>query len=403
MMNNLKYFWAELQQHKFDFQAQSPSFNPLEEFVSRVREKENTHSKILANLLNPKGSHNQGSLFLEEFLISILRYQVEVGVDISKLKLDESFYIKREFCIKEYSPDKSDLGRIDIYIEIKDSDNNAIGIIVENKINDAQFQPDQLPRYTNAIRNKLKNNGRIISVCIPRNCTTKPEEPCVVLTPDMLAEILESATKRCTDNHVSTMMASYTTCLRNINKINTSMNNAERLFEVLRTNHENKTLPYRVSDINAIIDAYNMLPTLYLYKIKEAIEEIYSYNPNDEKSLKCVIGETLSGYLDLWDERVYRARQTWQWLSITVDHEKVTIYLVSNEKDRASSDKKAKQVKYGLGELSKGNMWYKPVNDEGGLDDSRFHIYFNDGIPDFGKIGRRIKEILKELETVNKA
>ncbi len=48
-------------------------------------------------------------------------------------------------------------------------------------------------------------------------------------------------------------------------------------------------------------------------------------------------------------------------------------------------------------------MWYKPVNDEGGLDDSRFHIYFNDGIPDFGKIGRRIKEILKELETVNKA
>lgn len=403
MMNNLKYFWAELQQHKFDFQAQSPSFNPLEEFVSRVREKENTHSKILANLLNPKGSHNQGSLFLEEFLSSILRYQVEVGVDISKLKLDESFYIKREFCIKEYSPDKSDLGRIDIYIEIKDSDNNAIGIIVENKINDAQFQPDQLPRYTNAIRNKLKNNGRIISVCIPRNCTTKPEEPCVVLTPDMLAEILESATKRCTDNHVSTMMASYTTCLRNINKINTSMNNAERLFEVLRTNHENKTLPYRVSDINAIIDAYNMLPTVYLNKIKEAIEKIFTDDPNARNNIKCKIGETSSGYIDVWDERIYRGRQTWQWLSIKADYDMTTIYLVSNETDRASSDEKAKQVNYGLGELSKGNMWYCPINSDNELDDSRFHIYFNDGIPDFGKIGRRIKEILKELETVNKA
>lgn len=403
MINNLKDFWAELIQLNFDFQAQSPSFNPLEEFVSRVREKENTHSKILADLLNPKGSHNQGSIFLEEFLSSILRYQVEVGVDISQLKLDESFYIRREFCIKEYSPDKSDLGRIDIYIEIKDSDNNALGIIVENKINDAQFQPDQLPRYTNAIRNKLKNNGRIISVCIPRNCTTKPEEPCVVLTPDRLAEILESATKRCTNNHVSTMMASYITCLRNINKINASMYNAEKLLEVLRTNQDNKTLPYRASDIKAIIDAYNMLPTVYLNKIKEAIEKIYSYNPDDEKSLKCVLGVTWDKYLDVWDERVYRARQTWQWLSITVDHKMATIYLVSNEKDRISSDKKAKQVKYGLGELSKGNMWYKPVNDEGSLDDSRFHILFNDGIPDFDKIGKRIKEILKELEKINKA
>lgn len=230
MISNLKDFLAELQEQDFEFQPQTPSFNPLEEFVSRVREKENTHSKILADLLNPNGSHNQGSLFLEEFLVWILRSPDDAGLDISRLRLDEGFFIKREFCIKEYSPDKSDLGRIDIYIEIKDSNNDVLGIIVENKINDAQFQPDQLPRYTNAIRNKLMNNGRIISVCIPRNCTTKPEEPCVVLAPDRLAEILESATKRCTDNHVSTMMASYITCLRNMNKINASMENAKRLF-----------------------------------------------------------------------------------------------------------------------------------------------------------------------------
>ncbi|MBD5187371.1 MAG: PD-(D/E)XK nuclease family protein [Bacteroidales bacterium] len=403
MINNLKDFWADLLQRNFDFQIQSPSFNPLEEFVSRVREKENTHSKILADLLNPKGAHNQGSLFFEEFLSSILRSQDEVGVDISQLKLDESFYIKREFCIKEYSPNKSDLGRIDIYIEIKDSDNNVIGIIVENKINDAQFQPDQLPRYTNAIRNKLKNNGSIISVCIPRNCTTKPEEPCVVMTPDMLAEILESATKRCSDNHVSTMMASYITCLRNINKINASMNNAEKLLEVLRANHKNKTLPYRVSDIKAIIDGYNMLPTVYLNKIKEAIEKILTDDPDARNNIKCKIGETSSGYIDVWDERIYRGRQTWQWLSIKADYDMAMIYLVSNEKDRTLSNERAKQVNYDLGELYKGNMWYKPVNDEGSLDESRFHIYFNDGIPDFDKIGKRIKEILKELETINKA
>lgn len=402
MVDNIKCFLAELQQRKFDFQTQSPSFNPLEEFVSRVREKENTHSKILADLLNPKGAHNQGSIFLEEFLSLILRYQVEVGVDISKLKLDESFYIKREFCIKEYSPDKSDLGRIDIYIEIKDSYNNATGIIIENKINDAQFQPDQLPRYTNAIRNKLKNNGRIISVCIPRNCTTKPEEPCVVLTPDMLAEILESATKRCTDNHISTMMASYITCLRNINKINTSMNNAERLFEVLRTNQDNKIFPSKASDIKAIIDAYNMLPTVYLNKIKEAIEKIFTDDPDARNNIKCKIGETSSGYIDVWDERIYRGRQTWQWLSIKADYDMAMIYLVSNEKDRALSNERAKQVNYDLGELYKGNMWYYPINTDNELDESRFHIYFNDGIPDFNKIAIRVKEILKELEMVNK-
>ncbi len=90
-----------------------------------------THSAILSDLLNPKGSHGQGSIFLEKFVTQF---------DIT------DFDFKTAKCEKEKSLGAKTLetgGRIDIYIE--DAKKNKI--LIENKIY-APEQENQVLRYT---------------------------------------------------------------------------------------------------------------------------------------------------------------------------------------------------------------------------------------------------------------
>lgn len=96
-----------------------------------VSHYENTHSLILAEFLNPKGTHGLQSAFLQSFL------------SINQLKnLDaDNASVKTEVSIAQY-------GRIDILIE---SPNQAV--IIENKFY-AQDQPEQLKRYNQYASNK---------------------------------------------------------------------------------------------------------------------------------------------------------------------------------------------------------------------------------------------------------
>ena len=89
--------------------------------------KENVHSDIIATLLNPKGSHNKGVLFLKLFLKECLNI-TEKEFDVNNI------IVKRE--------DKRDNGRIDILI--KNSKNQEI--FIENKIY-AGDQENQIVRY----------------------------------------------------------------------------------------------------------------------------------------------------------------------------------------------------------------------------------------------------------------
>lgn len=84
-----------------------------------------THSAFLAELLNPQGKHEMGSIFLEEFF-NILK--IGNVFDIEKAQ------VFVEYHVKEY-------GRLDILI----SDGKNY-IAIENKI-DAQDQKEQLLRY----------------------------------------------------------------------------------------------------------------------------------------------------------------------------------------------------------------------------------------------------------------
>ena len=89
-----------------------------------------THSAIIAELLNPRGSHNQGTLFLKLFLEKLLKKDGLSDEDLKKFKVgvEVSFNKGRN--------------RIDILIEKEDC-----CIVIENKVW-AGDQPEQLKRYS---------------------------------------------------------------------------------------------------------------------------------------------------------------------------------------------------------------------------------------------------------------
>jgi len=99
----------------------------------RIDHHELSHSAILAEWLNSKGSHGQGDLFLRLFLES---------VDVSFV---HTFQTSKAVSRTEYSTPH---GRLDIFLE--DSSGNAV--IIENKIN-ANDQDAQLKRYSEFAKN----------------------------------------------------------------------------------------------------------------------------------------------------------------------------------------------------------------------------------------------------------
>ncbi|WP_299041547.1 PD-(D/E)XK nuclease family protein [uncultured Campylobacter sp.] len=115
--------------------------------------KEVKHSKFIASLLDPKGLHYQGDLFLNKF--------IEVcGIDDFGLDtLNSQVY-------REYK-------NIDIYI----TDGNK-HIIIENKIWDASDQDKQIYRYIETIKNENSSldNDRILVLYLTPNDGKKPSQ-----------------------------------------------------------------------------------------------------------------------------------------------------------------------------------------------------------------------------------
>lgn len=129
---------AQLQEHQKEIERiKGETFNIFS--ILGVESKENkTHSGFIAELLNPKGSHYMGSIFLKAFLEQIA-YKGKLDPDNASV-------------IKEYHVGKRKSitgGRIDIFIT--DKAGNCISI--ENKIC-AGDQENQLIRYYNYRKGK---------------------------------------------------------------------------------------------------------------------------------------------------------------------------------------------------------------------------------------------------------
>ena len=106
---------------------------------------ENQHSNLLKRLLHPNGKHKQNLLFLEEF------YKI-IGIDSEHLG-NNKITVETEVTASE-----NNKGRADLVIE-----DGEYTIIIENKIKDAENQPNQLYRYwKNLISLKKREKYKII-------------------------------------------------------------------------------------------------------------------------------------------------------------------------------------------------------------------------------------------------
>lgn len=115
------------------------------QIIKLTTEEVRIHSRFLAELLNSKGSHGQGSLFLQLF--------------IKQLNLKEIDYSNYKVSIEKHigsiNEERNEGGILDIIIS--DYKNNCI--VIENKIN-AGDQDKQLVRYSNYCKG-YKNSSLI--------------------------------------------------------------------------------------------------------------------------------------------------------------------------------------------------------------------------------------------------
>jgi len=112
----------------------SPNHFNIFNILKVERKEESTHSAVIAELLNPNGSHKLGSRFLSEFLKYL---NLEDKLDLNSTEVITEYYTGK------ISKDSTEGGAIDIYLK---SNNGTI--IIENKI-DAGDQNNQLLRYHN--------------------------------------------------------------------------------------------------------------------------------------------------------------------------------------------------------------------------------------------------------------
>ena len=105
------------------------------------------HSAMLAELLNPEGSHGCGEAFLKVFIEEVLKIEINDAANVlNKAVTTTEYYIGR------INDDGTEGGRIDILIDMPQA-SGVPSLIIENKIY-ASDQSNQLLRYYNFAKDK---------------------------------------------------------------------------------------------------------------------------------------------------------------------------------------------------------------------------------------------------------
>ncbi len=131
----------------------SVGYNPMSEFVPYVTTKEIVHTKIISELLNPAGCHKEGTKYLEAFFKFFL----------NPTKYDDyhDFKIIRERRVHRVLTEGS-VRSIDVLIESKDNFGQKHAIIIENKLNHAEFQHLQIEDYSQGLAHESVHVDAVI-------------------------------------------------------------------------------------------------------------------------------------------------------------------------------------------------------------------------------------------------
>ncbi|WP_301425220.1 PD-(D/E)XK nuclease family protein [Bacteroides caecimuris] len=148
-----------------------PLWNPIEEFIHYVSPKEICHSRILSQFLDPKGPHGDGTIYLSQFLyVNGIRDYTDgtPGLQDAIVTTERSISNGR---------------KIDIFIEWEEPSGQKRAVIIENKLNGACYQPNQLEDYRKAIVKEGYTDVKVISLHI----NEKPQDSSVMADSIMYA------------------------------------------------------------------------------------------------------------------------------------------------------------------------------------------------------------------------
>jgi hypothetical protein len=126
----------------------APRFN-VYRILNIHRKEAVTHTPMIAELLNPKGSHGQGNLFLKPFIDKVCFPTI---LDFSK---------NADWCVE--TERFTDYGRLDMVVS---SSIQKCLIAIENKI-DSGEQPDQLDRYCDWLNKQKQYEKRYMVFLTP--------------------------------------------------------------------------------------------------------------------------------------------------------------------------------------------------------------------------------------------
>lgn len=342
----------------FDFNLESKlsSYNPLEYFVGQVREKEIRHSQILCDLLDENGPHDCKSLFLETFL-QMVNCEVPEDCDI---------YVERERKISRIITKGGDRS-IDLLLSWE-YHKKKYAIIIENKLNDAPFQPYQLDEYKLSIESEGYDVRKIVVIY---NRKTSYGNGVISLCSSDISNWLNSTLDICdTSNSAYWGIKAYAQLVDNMAINNINMINAESIIEMARNN------PESFAKLTQIVNAYNKLESAVLSELVNA------------KQLEGIESEiTSKGGLYFWLPEDYNRNKLFVVIEFNSNEYKLYIKNDNAEKDRSRTLSTINFEKW-----NDSKEWYVPKNE------SDWAYSFPE---DTERLIKKIKKVINGLKSIN--
>jgi hypothetical protein len=233
--------------------------------VSDLYYRENFHSEVIHEFLNPEGSHKQGNKYLMTFLDMLIEDKTKA--------LSKSDFLHA--IVTEEDPTDNNR-RIDI--SIKD-DVSKKAIIIENKMYDACDQPHQIPDYYQDLTSK--GYEVVCIVYIPLHGTKHPDqtdwEPDEITTIKSLLHIIPAYADKgkinlythwlkpsilCTDDiDCASTLRQYAKLIRNLNINTMDETILEKFYEFLKEGNN-------LTTVESLQNMMNELPEYMATRIK---------------------------------------------------------------------------------------------------------------------------------------
>lgn len=291
-------------------------FSILERDRAEVR-----HSRLLAELLNPKGSHGNSSIFLKKF-ISINN----LISDINNAEIDE-FCNNAKVETEQYHLAEGKQGYIDIIIET-----DKIAIVIENKI-DGPDQSAQLSRYAESKKDKekviiyLTPNGREPSNDSLRSLKKEAIPIHCISYKDNIYKWIEGCIDDCQGDNVKAILNQYKALIEKITSSNTKRENME--LSKLLIKDDNIEVAIKLVEALAYTKA-----TIEMEFFKKLKESVY----NDFKNL---------GF------EIYKGND-WEWVS---DEDEIDAIINIRRANSKTGDNKLNAI-YFIKELPSENKFF---------------------------------------------